>query len=229
MHSTDVKKTLVQCDFDGTITEEDVSFLLLDAFANGDWRRLLREYREGKITVNHFNTRAFSMVKADRLTLVKFARDKVKIRPGFHQLVAYCQRRGFRFVIVSNGLDLYIEAILKDAGLGDIEVLAAKSRFSSEGLNVAYIGPEGTQLEDGFKEAYSRSFLGEGYRIIYIGNGPSDISPARYAQLVFARDELLAYYAEANLNYMSFVDLNDVVQKLKHLRLDWNADLDLSR
>ena len=39
-------KTLIQCDFDGTVTEEDVSFFLLDAFAQGDWRALLREYKE---------------------------------------------------------------------------------------------------------------------------------------------------------------------------------------
>ena len=39
-----MKKTAVQLDFDGTVTEEDVSFLLLDRFANGDWRKYLAEY-----------------------------------------------------------------------------------------------------------------------------------------------------------------------------------------
>jgi len=29
---------IIQSDFDGTITEEDVSFALLDVFAQGDWR-----------------------------------------------------------------------------------------------------------------------------------------------------------------------------------------------
>jgi len=37
-------KTMVQCDFDGTITEEDVSFFLLDTFADGDWRQLWKDY-----------------------------------------------------------------------------------------------------------------------------------------------------------------------------------------
>jgi 2-hydroxy-3-keto-5-methylthiopentenyl-1-phosphate phosphatase len=32
---TEIIQTLVQCDFDGTVTEEDVSFMLLDAFADG--------------------------------------------------------------------------------------------------------------------------------------------------------------------------------------------------
>ena len=34
MNSTGMK-TLVQCDFDNTIAESDVSFMLLDAFAGG--------------------------------------------------------------------------------------------------------------------------------------------------------------------------------------------------
>ncbi len=85
MPSTEATKTLIQCDFDGTITEEDVSFLLLDIFANGDWRQLLTEYREGKISVGDFNRKAFSMVKVDRQTLIEFVRNEVKVQAGFHE------------------------------------------------------------------------------------------------------------------------------------------------
>jgi len=159
-------KTLVQCDFDGTITEEDTSFFLLDAFAQGDWRRLLREYKEHRISVGEFNTRAFAMVKADRPALLEAIKDKVRMRAGFHELVAYCSRRGFRLVIVSNGLDFYIEAILKDIGLENIEMYAAKTRFHPEGMQVRYIDPNGSQLDDGLKEAYIKSFLNQGYRVI---------------------------------------------------------------
>lgn len=217
MYSTEARKTLVQCDFDGTITEEDVSFLLLDTFTDGSWRQLLVEYREKKIPVNYFNTKAFGMIRADGQTLVEFAKSRVKIRPGFQQLVAYCRKRSFRFVIVSNGLDLYIDAILRDIGMHNVEVLAAKTRFGSEGLEAAYIGPDGSQLEDGFKDAYIRSFLGKDYRVIYVGDGLSDIPPAGYAQHVFAIGELLAYCDGANLNCTPFSDLNDVVRGLELL------------
>ncbi|GAI80891.1 unnamed protein product, partial [marine sediment metagenome] len=73
-------KTLVQCDFDGTITEEDMGYLLLDSFASEGWRRSLTEYREGRISVGYFNTKAFATVKADKQTLLKFVRSRVKIR-----------------------------------------------------------------------------------------------------------------------------------------------------
>lgn len=212
-------KTLFQCDFDGTITQEDVSFLILDAFANGDWRQLLAQYREGKISVGHFNTKAFAMVKADKPTLLQFVKSQAKTRAGFQELLAYCHRRGFKFVIVSNGLDFYIETILRDFGIDDIEVFAAQTRFGPGGIDVRYIGPEGNQLMDSFKEAHVRLFRDRGYRVIYAGNGISDISPSRQAHHIFATGELLAHCEEMNLNCTPFIDLNNIVEGLESLPL----------
>lgn len=206
--------TVVQCDFDGTVTEKDTSFFLLDAFAQGDWRRLLREYKEHKISVGEFNTKAFTMVKADKPTLLDALKGKVEVRAGFHELVDYCRKKGFRLVIVSNGLDFYIEAILKDQGLENIEVHAAQASFHPEGMKVYYVGPDGRKLDDGVKEAYTQSFLKLGYRVIYVGNGDSDIAPAKYAHHVFATGELLAYSRANNLNYKPFENFIDVVREL---------------
>jgi 2-hydroxy-3-keto-5-methylthiopentenyl-1-phosphate phosphatase len=211
---------IIQCDFDGTITEEDVSFTLLDTFARGDWREWFEQYREHKITVGEFNTRAFAMVKATRAELLEVARNKVRLRAGLPELVNYCHRRGFRFVIVSNGLDFYITAILKDAGLKDIEVHAAKTRFyhsGRRGLKVQYIGPDNTPLLSDFKEAYTRAFLRQGYRLVYVGNGPSDVAPALHAQHVFAREGLLDGCREINLKCTPFNDLNDIVRGLESI------------
>jgi 2-hydroxy-3-keto-5-methylthiopentenyl-1-phosphate phosphatase len=207
-------KTLVQCDFDGTVTEKDASFFLLDAFAQGDWRRLLREYKEHKISVGEFNTKAFAMVKADKPTLLGALKGGVKVRPGFHELINYCLKEGFRLVIVSNGLDFYIKAILKDLGLKNIEVHAAQASFHPEGMKVKYVGPAGKRLDDSFKEAYIKSFLKLGYRVIYMGNGDSDVAPAKYAHYVFATGDLLAYCRENNLDYKPFENFNDIVRDL---------------
>ena len=217
MHSTEGVKTIVQCDFDGTITEEDMSFLLLDAFANGDWRQVLAEHREGKISVGCFNTRAFIMVKENKQTLDRFATEKARLRPGFHELLAYCRRRGFQFIIVSNGLDFYIKTILETTGVDNIEVLAAQTQFGPNGIKAQYMGPKGNQLQDDFKEAYIRHFLRSGYRVIYAGNGASDISAARLAHHVFATGPLLTHCKKTNLNCTPFTDLNDIVRGLELL------------
>lgn len=217
MQPTEGLKTLVQCDFDGTITDEDVSFMLLDAFANRDWRRYLTRYQEGKISVSRFNTEAFITVKEDKQTLDSFVTERAKIRPGFYKLLGYCQQRGFRFVIVSNGMGFYIKTILKTLGVADIEVFAAQAIFDPSGIKASYIGPDGTELQDSFKEAYIRHFLKSGYRIIYIGNGASDIPSARLAHHVFATGPLLAHCRQANLKCTPFADLNDVIRGMELL------------
>ena len=208
-------KTLIQCDFDGTITEEDASFLILDTFGQGDWRRLFQEYKERKISVGQFNTQAFAMVKVDEQALLEAIRGKVKIRDGFRELVAYCSRMGFRMVIVSNGLEFYVKAILQEIGLENIEVHAAQAQFHPSGMKVQYTGPDGKQLDDGFKEAYIELFLRQGYEVVYVGNGDSDIVPAQYAYQIFARGELLDYCEQNGLQCTPFESLLEVVKALK--------------
>jgi 2-hydroxy-3-keto-5-methylthiopentenyl-1-phosphate phosphatase len=217
MRPTDKTKTLIQCDFDGTITEEDISFLILDDFATGDWRQLLSQYKENKISVGCFNTRAFTMVKEDKETLDMFVREKARLKAGFFELLTYCQKRGFRFVIVSNGLDFYIRTILDNIGVDNIEVYAAQARFGPDCIETCYLGPEDSELQDDFKESYTRHFLKNGYRIIYVGNGASDASSAKLADHVFATGPLLVHCQETRLNCTPFNDLNDVVKGLELL------------
>ena len=210
-------KMIIQCDFDGTLTVEDMGFYLLDTFAQGEWRRWLEQYRDKKITVGEFNSRAFATVKVAKEELLAAIRSETRLREGFVEMVDYCRQKGFRIAIVSNGLDFYIASILADAGLGDIEAHAATSRFHPGGLTVQYIGPDGVPLNDDFKAAYTRSFLEQGYKVAYVGNGPSDAAPASLSQHVFARDGLLEYCKEKKIPCQPFDDLHDVIKGLESL------------
>jgi 2-hydroxy-3-keto-5-methylthiopentenyl-1-phosphate phosphatase len=216
-------KTLVQCDFDGTITEVDASFLILEEFARGDWHQVLKEHRENKISIGEFNARAFAMVKADEQTLLRVIKERVKLRSGFSELVAYCAARDFRLVIVSNGLDFYIRALLSNYRLGKVEWHAAKTIFKDGDIQIQYVGPGGIVLDDAFKEAYINLFLGQGYRVIYAGNGDSDIAPAKRAHHVFARGELLSYYYSKGLDCMPFENFTEVIKDIDRLAAIWKA------
>jgi len=212
-------RTLVQCDFDNTIAAYDVSFMLLDAFADGDWRQILQEYREHKIPVGVFSQKTFAMIKADKATMLDylFADDKVSVRPGFKELLDLCAEKGFKFVIVSNGLTFYIDAVLDSIGVTGIPVFAAHTEFNSDGLKITYIDPDGQPVLDKFKQLYVAWHLSQGYRVVYIGDGYSDIAPASLAAHVFARDDLLAHYQNHNLKCTPFDDLNDVVEGLQKI------------
>ncbi|MFW6150757.1 MAG: MtnX-like HAD-IB family phosphatase [Chloroflexota bacterium] len=210
-------KTVVQCDFDGTVTTEDASYFLLDAFAQGDWRAVLREYEQDKITVGEFNSRVFSMVAADERTLVETVRQKVQLRPGLQELTDYCCSHGLRLVIVSNGLEFYIHALLAQANLRDVEVHAAQACFDPDGVKVSYVGPDGSHVDNGLKETYVQRFLSQGYRVVYVGNGRSDRAAARQAHEIFATEELLDFCRQEQLRCHPFIDLTDVVRGLRTL------------
>ena len=214
----ETQKTIVQCDFDGTVTVRDVSFIILDVFAKGDCKQLFRDYQEGKITVGHFNSEAFSTVKADKESLLEVVRKETEIRPGFHELIDCCRRKDFRFVIVSNGLHFYIEDIFTNLGIPDIEVYAAQTDFRPEGLKVQYIGPDGHYLDSDVKIAYTDSFLNQDYRVIYIGDGESDLAPAKKAHHIFATGSLLERCRETNLSCTPFTDHNQIVKVFESWR-----------
>jgi 2-hydroxy-3-keto-5-methylthiopentenyl-1-phosphate phosphatase len=216
-----MNKTAIQIDFDGTITEEDVSFLLLDKFANGNWRQYLEEYAANKITVGAFSKKVFSMITADEKTLTDFVLNspKAKTRRGLWELLDYCKRKGIKVFVVSNGLRFYIEAILKKKGINDVEIHAAENVFSPSGMQVRYLGPDGKELDDGFKEAYTDMLNKEGYQVVYIGDGSSDISSAHKARYVFATAALLKRCREEGLDYHHFEDFHDVLPALRRMDL----------
>lgn len=214
-------KTAVQIDFDGTVTEGDISYLLLDTYAGDQWRKYLKEYIEGRISVGFFNREVFSMVKADRQTMTDLVLSRdVKIRLGFKELIDYCSQKGYKTVIVSNGLTFYIELMLEKLGINGVEVHASENEFNSEGMKAKYVGPDGKEMDTGFKEAYTKLLIEKGYDIVYIGDGMSDIYPARRASHVFAIDDLLMRCRAEGIDCVTFTDFFDVIKGLQALDLD---------
>ena len=212
-------KLAVQLDFDGTVTLEDVSFLLLDTYAGPGWREYLKDYTDGKISAGVFNKKVFGMVKAGKKTMTDFvlSSPRVTVRPGFKEFIDFCSQNGIEVVIVSHGLIFYIEAILKKLGLAGLEVHAAENVFSPGGMKVRYLGPDGRELEAGSKEAWTAWLVKRGFSVIYVGDGSSDVLPAAKADYVCAAGALLESRRKNNLPCVPFNDFFDVIRGVEAL------------
>ncbi len=70
---------------------------------------------------------------------------------------------------------------------------------------------------DGFKESYARLFLSGGCRLVYIGNGPSDLAAARLADHIFATESLLEQCQEYKLGCVPFDSMDEIVEGLRRL------------
>ena len=98
---------IIQCDFDGTITRNNLSVLLREKYACGNWREIDVDYLHGRLTVEQSNQLQFTLIKEPEEKLQEFVCQHIKVRPGFVKFVTHCRKNGIPIVIVSSGLDFY--------------------------------------------------------------------------------------------------------------------------
>ncbi len=208
---------IVQCDFDSTITTNNLSLLLRERFAIGDWQKIESDYLQGQLTVEVSNMRQYALIKESREKLQEFARHSVEVRPGFLEFAEHCRATGVRLVIVSSGLDFYIEAVLDEIGASDLELHCARTSFSQDGIVVSYLDPEGNIVEEGFKRKWLAWLKGRGDSVTYIGDGLSDWEAACAADQVFAIGHLHTLLSAASVTHHTFSDFHDILRQMRHL------------
>ena len=209
---------LVQCDFDDTITVGNVSTAIRTAFGPDELRKMDQEYLDGLYSVEESNIRQFHLVPANRKEIEDFVLAEVVVREGFVEFVDYCRRVGMKLVVVSSGLDLYIDPTLKRLGLDHLEVHSAAAEVSPAGIRVGYTDPSGRAVTQGFKESFLREFKRSGYTVIYIGDGLSDIVPASEADFVLARGRLEEHFMANSIPYHGYRTFEDVRRRVEEIR-----------
>ncbi len=210
---------IIQCDFDGTITRNNLSVLLREKYACGNWRKIDVDYLHGRLTVEQSNQLQFTLIKEPEEKLQEFVRQHIEVRPGFAKFVSYCRKNGIPIVIVSSGLDFYIEVVLSELGMSDIEMYCGKTEFSEKGIMVSYHDHNGNTIEHGFKISHMNWLKKRDNRIIYIGDGLSDLEAARNANYVFATGHLATLLKEEHVSWSSFDNFIDIRNKLTLLEL----------
>ncbi|MBE9502291.1 MAG: HAD-IB family phosphatase [Chloroflexi bacterium] len=208
---------IVQCDFDGTIIANNLSLLLRERFAIGDWQKIESDYLRGQLTVEVSNMRQYALIKESRGKLQEFARQNVEVRPGFLEFAERCREAGDGLVIVSSGLDFYIEAALDEIGASDLELHCARTAFGEDGIIVSYLDPEGSIIEEGFKKKWLARLEGQSDSVTYIGDGLSDLEAACAAARVFATGHLHTLLSAASVAHHTFSDFHDILRQMRRL------------
>jgi len=208
---------IIQCDFDGTIIKNNLSVLIREEYACGDWQKIDSDYLHGHLTVEQSNKLQFALIKEPKERLQAFVRQHIELRPGFVEFVRYCQKSAIPFAIVSSGLDFYIEPILAEIGMPDLELHCGQTTFSHDGIDVSYYDPEGNIISEGFKKKYLTWLKERGTNIIYLGDGLSDLEAARQADHVFATGHLLDLLDTHSIERSAFSDFYDLQRQIRLL------------
>jgi 2-hydroxy-3-keto-5-methylthiopentenyl-1-phosphate phosphatase len=209
-------------DFDGTIATENVAEALFERFAAPQWRKHRDAYRAGRETIEQYSAAALDLVGAPLEELVAHARSIAKVRGGFLELIDWAHWHGWLPIVVSNGFDFYVNAVLDDLRLDRVARHAGRARFDYR-WRVTYLSPRGIELQAGYRLSYVAALHGAGDFVVYIGAGGNDAEATRKAHVVFVRDALLEPLSEQHPRLYAFDTFNDVVDVLDREAESWLA------
>ena len=217
-----MKKIAVLCDFDGTVAQDDVGDLLFATFATEGARDAVDEWMRGQISSRQCLEREAAAAKVCPTTLKNFLSER-RLDPYFKDFHDFAQQRGIEVVVLSDGLDFYIEQMLIRNGLGGIEFFANRLRIDGDTLHVEF--PWYDMLEctecGCCKTHHLMRYKMDGYFIVYVGNGLSDRCPCESADLVLAKGELLEHCRAKKIGAVEFKNFRDVEREvLKRLVLE---------
>ncbi|HEU4364653.1 MAG TPA: MtnX-like HAD-IB family phosphatase [Candidatus Krumholzibacteria bacterium] len=221
-----MRKIAVLCDFDGTVAQDDVGNLLFRTFAaNGDAAAVVSKWQRGEISSRECLEQEASLAQCCAEELQKFVNAR-PLDPYFKDFHDFARQRGIEVVVLSDGLDYYIEQILIRNGLGEIEFFANQLRLEGQKMRVAFPWYNLLECTDCgcCKTHHLLRYREEGYFIVYVGDGLSDRCPCESADLVFAKGDLLAHCRQKDIAHVEFRNFRDVEREvLKRLVLNGDA------
>jgi 2-hydroxy-3-keto-5-methylthiopentenyl-1-phosphate phosphatase len=211
-----VRPTEIYCDFDGTITGLDATDAVLEAFALPDWREWEQRWVRGEITSQECLARQVELIQADRDTLIKFAAD-LPIDEGILRLDRLCTEYGVPLTIVSDGIDLLVEAVLRRHGLVHLPVYSNHLRWGDNGHPVLSFPFAERECDSGAGTCKCSLTLPadpRSSRPVYIGDGRSDQCVSGKMQTVFAKGSLLDWCERTGTPCIPFETLAEVADRL---------------
>ena len=113
----------ILCDFDGTVSVEDITDSLLERFARPGWQKIEQAWRRGEIGSHDCMAEQIALFDASREEIDEHL-DSMMIDRAFGAFVAEVEAAGIPLAIVSDGLDYAIRRILDSHGLGRLPIIA---------------------------------------------------------------------------------------------------------
>lgn len=211
--SQGIDATEVFCDFDGTITLVDATDAILEAFALPAWREWEDRWVNGEITSQECLSRQVELIRADRGTIDTFAA-ALPIDEGIFALDRRCTELRIPLTIVSDGLDVVVESILRRHGLLHIPTFSNHVRWNENGIPILSFPFAGQDCESGAGTCKCAITVRLEGQTVYIGDGRSDFCVSAKVETVFAKGSLREWCTDQNILYHPFESLVDVAERL---------------
>lgn len=219
--AVDAGGPIIFCDFDGTITELDVTDCILTRFADPAWMEIEQQWVRGDIGSRQCLERQMALARTSPQELNALI-DSVPSDPHFAAFCRFIRKHEIPFYVLSDGFDYVIRRVLKGAGLtsplgNGSHLFASSLRVDAGRLLTSFPHPP-FSCEHGCatcKPSVMRR-LGAGRSpVIFIGDGLSDRFAVEEADVIFAKSRLLAYCREKGVACIAFETFQDIQAHLE--------------
>lgn len=210
---------IIFCDFDGTITEVDVTDVILSRLAHPSWLEVEQEWVRGLIGSRECLERQMALAQATSKELDALI-DSIPIDGSFPKFYRIAREHRIPIHVLSDGFDYVIRRVFKRAGIGGshpngVRLFASSVRVVGRRLVTAFPHAGGCKHGCATCKAGLLRRLRHGHDpVIYIGDGLSDRFAVEEATMVFAKRHLAAYCRKRGLPFHPFENFAEIESAL---------------
>lgn len=205
-------------DFDGTVTTQDVVDLVLERFATQDWKGIEKEWAKGKIGSRECLTRQMALVSATRAQMLELAAS-ITVDPGFVSFLRTLKSLSIPTVIVSDGFDVLIQAVLQSVLREEAVLLKTLPVYSNRLSWVTdrkvkpFFLSSSNACTHGCANCKVRvieKIKSDKDQVVFVGDGLSDRFAAAESQVIFAKKALLQFCQEQNIPHKAYEGFREI-------------------
>ena len=204
-------------DFDGTITKTDTLSKFLEDYADPKWLDIENDWRDGKFGSQECLIKQFALVPNLTPELIDKFLDSMEIDEGF---IPFCQKaneNNIPVVVLSDGLDYFINKIFEKNGIDFVNVITNHAYFDDRGrFRIEFPNDSKHCTNDaGTCKCKVVKNLKKRYKkVLYVGDGASDFCVSKEPDIVFAKAGLEEYCKNNGINHIKYSTYKDITNNI---------------
>lgn len=214
-----MREKIIVSDFDGTITKVDTLAKFLEDYANPKWLDIENDWRDGKFGSQECLVKQFALVPNLTPKLIDDFLSNVEIDEGFISLCKKAKAKNIPIVVLSDGLDYFINIILEKNGLKFLNVITNHAYFGGK-YNTDFIiefpndSTNCTNNAGTCKCSIVRDLKKLYKEVIYVGDGASDFCVSKEATTLYAKAGLAEYCKTNKIPHTEYKTYKDIVNSV---------------
>ncbi|MDD3012218.1 MAG: MtnX-like HAD-IB family phosphatase [Candidatus Gastranaerophilales bacterium] len=206
---------VIFCDFDGTITTEDTIDKLLEVYADKKWLEIEELWEAGKIGSKECLEKQLNCINRFSEELLSEFIETIEIDNNFIDFINNVKAQNIDFYIISDGFELFIEKILEKNGIKDIKIFSNQIALKEGKLIASFpYYRQNCEAQAGMCKCNTIKNIKLERKIIYIGDGRSDMCASKHADILYAKKKLADFCSNKNIDFIKFENFNEVQQSL---------------